>query len=447
LPSDSKNITIFDKESYLSPLSGTRKISIKPNYFSSFVSYPRIDPKDRDRIKSGAEDFTPSIVFDPVKHDYVSGPLVRCRCSVCHDILLDYYNVYTKEYNFNLDKCPRCLNLLNNKPRPDLSKKARNRIQLSFDWMYLLSKQKKAYNEKLKKWYTFKLALLTVKLPCKQLHDDLFIKNKIMNTFFQHLRAKYKLHFYLWHAEKGKDEIFHCHILHDHFIGAIEINKYWNNLISKYGYIEQYRLNQQAFHKDGFKLNLKHLPRWHKSAQLKAYKKGIASGWSCPTGTSDIHSIHKVRNTRAYLAKYISKPPDVSKEVAAKAATEAKKRGLETLEAEDVEAIRIQEIKKHYVGGHCWFVSQALSALKGAVCDITPEIVDLFKKVAKIAAPKIYLGEWAELFHFNIKSIIVKNFTPLIDIIRNFITQVRASNPHYNINIFSTLGIPLTLFS
>jgi hypothetical protein len=265
--------------------------------------------------------------------------------------------------------------------------------------------------------------------------SDLFIKHNILNTLMQHLRTKYNLNFYIWRAERQDDEILHFHILGDREIPYAEINTYWNNLIRRFGYIDKYKENQIEFHKNGFKFRPEYAcsvnPKtgkkqkiWSYEAQRKAYIRGVQTDWQNPISTTDIHPIRAIRNTKAYLAKYISKPADVTKKVQAIASEIAKTRGL----------------------AHLWFISQALSHLKSAILDISDVTVELFKKIFKEMEPKIYFSDWCQIFKFSIKDIIAKNFTPLITALQIFISDIRSKFFPCKNNLFSTLGIPLNLF-
>jgi len=468
MPTDPKNSFDFTKESYLHPFSGERKISIKPSYFTSFVKYGR-------RPKIAVPAF--SISMDGTEH--------RQTCITCGKVL----NI--DEFANKQENCNSCLNLSDNKQNGDISEKSKSRLLLAFDWLYNLSLTKKAYNEKYKKWYAFKIALLTVKLPCAQLihewdprpaaekktvdkttgeiisipnplspqaQSDLYIKHYILNELLTILRKKYEINLYIWRAEKGDDHILHFHILHDHFINHQEINKIWNKIISKHGYIDQYRKNQQEFHKDGFhyrpekdcsinKKTGKPQRPWSKSEQIKAYKKGIATNWSCPTGDTDIHSIRSIKNTRAYIAKYICKESDVKNKLATEIEKYKHQLSVDSVPKDIEEKIKQQIITDFGIAGNLWYISQPLSRLKSAISDASEMFITLFQTIQDTFPNRIYYAEWSQIFHFTLKDIIAKKFTPLIDSLREFVAYVRSKYYPVENNLFSSLGIPLTLFS
>ena len=429
-----KNNFDFEKESFLHPISGDRMISIKPNYFTSYVKYGRA-PKQ------------PVAEWD----QSIDGTVWRNTCECCGKIL-------SMDERFSRNPvCNSCQNLSNNKHSGNLSNKSKSRLQLAFDWLYLLSKNKKAFNEKKKSWYNFKLALLTVKLPCKQLHDDLYIKKYLLNEFLSQLRIKEDLHMYIWRAEKEDNVILHFHILHDHYMEYGKVNRIWNKILDHHGYIDQYRKNQQAFHQDGFRyrpamdesINAKTgkpQKKWSLSKQIKAYKKGIETNWSQPTGTTDIHSIRTVKNTKAYIAKYISKPSDIDAKTKQVIEIYKKNNNIEILDPESESIIKKTVVESFGITGNLWYISQPLSRLKSAITDVSDVLVKLFTKIQIESPSRIYISDWCQIFNFNIRDIINKNFTPLIDPLRTFISEVRSKFYASSENIFSALGIQLTLF-
>jgi len=221
------------------------------------------------------------------------------------------YNEYIGDrYKKNWDKSLE--NLEDNKHKGNLSYKAIRRLYTALDWMLLVSRPKTADGIRSLGQFSYKIAMLTLTLPCEQMHDDLYCKKYMLNEFLTIIRKKYNLQNYIWKAEKQKNGSIHFHLIIDKYIFYKDINKIWNKILSTQGYIEQYRKNQQAKHANGFYYDKKHSKHWNKSAQLKAYKNGINSNWCNPTGTTDIHSLKKIKNARAYLAKYITKNPEYS---------------------------------------------------------------------------------------------------------------------------------------
>jgi hypothetical protein len=461
------NFINYDGYSF-DPEKAWPQVSIRPNYFVSYLKYSSRSGRRDTEFVTGAD-----------------GNRTRVICSICKVPL------NSSEILENKTKCSSCVNLDNNKHNGNISVPARNRLQLGFDWMYLLSKSKKAWNDKYQHWYNFKLALLTVKLPCKQLmheydprrlhekysidpithvktpipnpltpeeQSDLYIKKFLLNELLTILRKKYKLYFYIWRAEKQSDEVLHFHILHDTFTPYNEINHIWNNILNTHGYIDQYRTKQQEFHKDGFRFRPEWASGFHPETgkpskiwsyqdQKRAYIKGVATNWRNPVGTSDVHSIHSVHNTKAYLAKYISKPMDVKNKLSQEIKKIKEEKGIEEFTDVQIQELEKNILKRLQINGRLWYISQPLSHLKSIICEVSDTISELCHKIYTVAPSYFHQSEYCRIFRISIRDIINKNYTPLLEPVKTFISECRIKSPKWDNNIFSALGIQLDLFS
>lgn len=405
------------------PDSSSPYVSVKPNYICTYLKHLSRSTKPTD-----------AFITDEL------GFKIRIICEVCN-CPLSSSEVHNKQ-----TKCNSCINLGNNKARPDLSHKARHRLMTAFDWLLLFSKNKKAYNEKLKSWYQFRIAMLTIKLPCKQLHDDNYIKSKLLNNFLTIMRTQYHMNFYIWRAEKGMDEILHFHIVHDCYIDYKEVNRIWCKILNNHGYIEKYRHNQQNKHKDGFKIDILKLPRWSKSAQLKAYKKGIATNWTQPSGVTDIHSLRKVRNARAYLAKYMSKENCTKLKIEQYENKYKEENNCNSIPSGMHKAITDAAAAAVSVYGHIWFISQPLSKLKSISMEISTSIDDSLQKLFDCHRWKVIKKDYCTIFAIDIRSLLAELLPPFEAMIRNFFTGIREKFKPQEETIFSALGIPLQIF-
>ena len=399
---------------FYNPEVSSPYISIKPNYMCTYLRhFSHKPPSD----SSGA------------------------LCSRCHNLLS------SDEYSAHPGLCNSCVNLTNNKSSGDISSAGRSRLLLAFDWMLLFSKSKQAYNDNLKSWYNFKLAMLTVKLPCKQLHDDNFIKSKILNNFLTQCRQKFHMNFYIWKAEKGFDEILHFHIIHDCYIDKLEINKIWNNCIRNHGYIDQYRRNQQSFHKDGFRYRPELFSHWSKTQQRNAYVRGCATNWNHPTSTTTINSLKHVKNARAYCAKYVSKNNCINKKIEQYENKYKEEHGISEISADIQKAIADIATKSVAVYGRTWFISRSLSQLGSITSEITTSIDDAVINLIQSKAFKVISKDYAKIITCSIHALIKSCSSELISIVKNFFIETRSKFLPQPELIFSSLGIPLNLWS
>ena len=398
-------------------------LSIKPDYICSYLKF-------NNRRRSPY-------------NNYVTGPdgkRQRINCRRCKTLLTP------TEIGNHQTLCNSCINLTKNEHSPDLSKKARIRLLTAIDWLYLLAKRKTYYNEKLKKWHNFRVGMLTLSLPCEQLHDDLFIKNKMLNRFLTEMRRKYGMYLYAWRAEKKKNFTIHFHIIHDVYAHYKDINDLWNHILNDFGYIQRYRENQTNFHNGKFQYRKELSKTWNYYEQKKAYKKGLQTNWSNPTGTTDIHSLKKISNSRLYMGKYVSKKIEYAENIRERTSQYKQENNLEKVPIDIISQIEIEVKEQMTILGNIWYISQRLSKLKSIVSNFSDSIDDFFQKIIKESPTLYYKNDHCNIYKVSIRDIIVKNFTPLLNPIKDFIQNVREKYYLDKPEIFSMLGIPLKLY-
>jgi hypothetical protein len=175
------------------------------------------------------------------------------------------------------------VNLQDNAHNGKISQKARRRITKGIDYMLFMAKEKQLYPSRKDCRIHFKLNMVTLTLSSTQIHTDNEIKSKLLHQFLVEARNKWKCEYYLWRAESQANGNIHFHIITDKFIPWNELRNCWNRIQNKLGYVD--RFNE----------------KW----------KGRT-----PNST-DIHSIWKVKNLSAYLAKYCTKE-DKNREIQGK---------------------------------------------------------------------------------------------------------------------------------
>lgn len=357
---------------------------------------------------------------------------------VCYN---EYIGNRTKDFSkISLD------NLTENKHKGNLSDKAIKRLYNALDWLLIIAKNKTADKLKGPGSFNYKLAMLTLTLPCAQLHDDLYIKKYMLNEFLTIIRKKFNLQNYIWKAEKQQNGSIHFHLIIDKYIFYKDINNVWNNILTTHGYINQYRLNQEKKHEHGFFYDKKISTSWNKSKQLAAYKNGFKTHWSCPTGTTDIHSLKKIKNTRAYLAKYITKNPDVSKACAEYNDKYNQRYNVQYTPPKIQEEIRKEVKKKLSVQGNLWYISQSLSKLKGAIIEVSNAIGKELNWFRAKFKEKVLFKDFCAIYKFSIKDIFKFKFTQIMDLVKNYVYNLRDLFYPPGEPIGSPLGIPLNIF-
>lgn len=164
-------------------------------------------------------------------------------------------------------------NLKFNNPDGNISWKAEKRIRCAIDWLLEITPKKKFYAPKYKKHYEFRINFITLTLASKQSHSDQKIKKHLLNQFLIECKQRWDVCNYLWRAEAQKNGNIHFHICTDKFIPWLELRNTWNRIQNKLGYVDRF-----------------HMKHKHRS----------------PNST-DVHSIKRIKNISAYLAKYCTK--------------------------------------------------------------------------------------------------------------------------------------------
>ena len=164
-------------------------------------------------------------------------------------------------------------NLKHNSPEGDISVKAEKRIRNAIDWLLEITPKKPFYAAKWGRWYKFRINFVTITLASKQVHSDQVIKKELLNQFLIECKKKWHVKNYLWRAEAQKNGNIHFHICTDRFIPWLELRNTWNRIQNKLGYVDRF-----------------HVKHKHRS----------------PNST-DVHSIKRIKNISAYLAKYCTK--------------------------------------------------------------------------------------------------------------------------------------------
>ena len=300
------------------------------------------------------------------------------------------------------------VNKIKQQYRVEISGTGMRRLKTAINWFYYLSIPKEVKNNKFKTKFKFKLNFITLTLPCNQLHGDKFVKSEMLGSFLNLLRKQHKVVNYIWKAEKTKLGNIHFHILTDVYIHYNTINSIWNKILKFNGYIDEYRCIQQAYHKCGFQVRPELLKHWSYENQKKAYIKGIKSGWQEPSGTTDIHSLSKLKNVRSYLLKYFSKNinstykdgKDNNKSDLFSGLDKANFAHPENTVNQDGE---IQEINA--IEGNIWFTSQSLSACKNFAYEETNTLYDTLRTFQTEHPEKVINGDYYNIYLFGINDL------------------------------------------
>ncbi len=254
-----------------------------------------------------------------------------------------------------------------NKHNHGISIAAGRKIKKVINMLVFISDDKKIYPKDENSNLTFKINLLTLSLPCSQLHSDEFIKSNLLGPYLKALKYHFGMINYFWKAESKDNDTIHFHITTDCYMDKDKARSLWNHQLEKYGYVARYRENQIEKHKDGFYYNKQQYfinfktnekTKINYVTQKKAYDSGVACGWTNPN-TTDLHSVRSVANLAGYLVSYLSK-----KDLWKKAITPDDKKNITKMEKDKIPLDEIQRRFTHCVkrsiSGKLWDCSTNL---------------------------------------------------------------------------------------
>jgi len=214
----------------------------------------------------------------------------------------------------------RIQNFRSNKFKGIVSKQSIRKIRLGVQWLLFMAKPKDVHDPATGKTVKYKAGLLTLSLPTG--NEDLppaFFRDTLLPSFLGSAKYYFNLENYIWKLERQSRGALHAHITIDQFLPYQWVLDTWCKILDKHGLLESYRerfaaLTESEYIRyrqsaDSRKYIAKFSePREYLLSLRAAYAKGAACNWSKPNCT-DIHSVRKVSNLAAYMAKYLTKDP------------------------------------------------------------------------------------------------------------------------------------------
>lgn len=204
--------------------------------------------------------------------------------------------------------------LKNNNNNGVLSSKSLSRLRSSINWLCTSAKYKPVWCKQSRKSFYFKTNFITLTIPpqttfseyCILLKFDTKYINpfhtllkstvpvnylpsvkhvqftKCLNTFLTYSRKhpSIKLHNYVWKLEASQDGRLHVHFSTDIFYHYQHLRDAWNRILQREGLLNQH-----------FKKFNNYNPN-----------------------STDVHSVHKVRDVASYMCEYMTKKPNLTKD-------------------------------------------------------------------------------------------------------------------------------------
>lgn len=282
---------------------------------------------------------------------------------------------------------------VSNKHAGKVSTTARRKVSKAIEYLLFMARSKTLPDTYHGKCFKFKLSFITLTLPSSQIHTDNEIKASCLNQFLIEARTRWAVKNYIWRSEKQRNGSLHFHILTDKFVPWSELRDVWNRISNKLGYVDRYRDQMRAFHTGGINIRTDLLAKWAYKAQIRAYNTGKANDWASPNST-DVHSLHKIKNIKDYICKYIAKN-------------------------EQTEGLT----------GRLWGCNEKLSHITGGQCIADNSIKSEIDYLIQSLQPKTYSGAYFTTIFIDFKSIRKSGYTELWNLFSSYLVS------HFNFNL------------
>lgn len=226
---------------------------------------------------------------------------------------------------------------------------AKKRLKRAIQTITAIAEPKVAFNPATGKDFNFTLNFITLTLPGPQRNiTDREIKKQCLEPFLLQARRWFKLHSYIWRAERQKNGSIHFHLVTDTFIPYDQLRDLWNLKCNNLGFID--RFEQKYGHRH-------------------------------PNST-DVHAIKKVRNLSAYFSKYMAKDAETAEQrMRIPFARQIWHEKL--IMAKGVKYKRILTRKESLIEGKVWDCSQNLKMPGNPELILEGEQLQLFQKAVE----------------------------------------------------------------
>jgi hypothetical protein len=206
-------------------------------------------------------------------------------------------------------------NLKDNSNKGTMSKKATRRITNAVNWLVASAKKKWVFDRFSNQRYTFKVNFITLTLPTLD-HgiSDHHFKSVLLHNFINTCRYKYDLKNYVWKVETQANGNIHAHFTTDTFIHWRDIRSVWNRILQKNGIIDHYQKKHQDLTFEEYTSLYDPTGIKEIESLRRAFTQGRDTSW-CDPNSTDVHSVHKVKDIASYLAKYMGKSDDDRRKV------------------------------------------------------------------------------------------------------------------------------------
>ena len=270
---------------------------------------------------------------------------------------------------------------ISNRHNFELSKQAQKNLRKKVTWLYHLARKKTITTTKGKVLQNFKMNFATLKLPSEQIHSSDFITKNCLNQLFIEIKKKYTFENYVWRLEYQMNGNLHYHIATDVYIDFYFLQKTWNRILNKYGYVDLYT---RKFSQMSLSQYIKATDKDNSGEfdiLAKRYAKGCAEKWLQPNSV-DVKAVFGQNNIAYYISKYMAKKEDNKQQK------------------------KLPVCEENSQNSRLWFCSRSLSKLDTIADNRHAFDDDLFGIIASCEGVYKYVGEYATTIYFDISKLI-----------------------------------------
>ena len=258
-----------------------------------------------------------------------------------------------------------------------ISKNAYRALKSKINWLYYLSEPKKIKTYKGNYIYNHRISFITLTLPSIQNHSTSYLNKALLNVFLTEIRQRTKMLNYVWRLEFQKNGNAHWHIVTDTYLDYFLIQKIWNRLLKKEGYIEAYqnKFKNMSLSEYNKKYNSESKVEFKKIASR--YAKGLKANWSNPNSV-DVKNVQNKNSIASYISKYFGK-------------NEGGALIKNKFDSEDnIKNIRI------------WYCSRSLSQMKSMTAAVEEVKYDIYSLISFIKEKKEIIHKYCVVIYFDI---------------------------------------------
>lgn len=270
---------------------------------------------------------------------------------------------------------------ISNRHNFELSKQAQKNLRKKVTWLYHLARKKTITTTKGKVLQNFKMNFATLKLPSEQIHSSDFITKNCLNQLFIEINKKYAFQNYVWRLEYQLNGNLHYHFATDVYIDFYFLQKTWNRILNKYGYVDLYTRKFAQMSLSDYNRATNSNGAVEFDIIAKRYAKGCREKWENPNSV-DVKAVFGQNNIAYYISKYMSKKEENSKQK------------------------KLPVCEDNSKNSRLWFCSRSLSQLDTIADNRHAFDHDIFGKLNACEGVYKYIGEYATTIYFDMSKIL-----------------------------------------